>query len=459
MFSEYVDYLPPFNEQVEDRLLSKAITLGDKTLVMTFYALFHKRCPGYKFNFIIGRNDFNIDLTPETITFGLVRPPQGELPESIIDFSKFEKFLSQKLKTDVHICAIDETKVIVYSGRVDTSVLHAVQVFIPQYYPKLFESMPRTEFETKLLVSLSQNTSTAYYRAMQEFVNDEDVRHDLMRSVIIGLERRIRYMKLDRSKDALASINNDMQSLLDQYSVLNERRLTQEAIVSGLTVALQNVEEDTEFEEYLCSNNNLSNIQIDSTKIAFTVKTFVNPYLPDDWDTLSSRGSIFQGRGRVGKIIDEPENLKLLLDAIFSRNHTLKLRMCARFVMDYYGGRVDSPTGYNYAAHDPSLKDYIPNTHLDRYNCFGQNKVDILEQLKDNDLIGAIECCINVAKRINVSENATFGPFIDVLKGCDHKCIVAEDGTEMTTTEAIEYLKGKMKNETSSDCGREEVAS
>ena len=132
--------------------------------------------------------------------------------------------------------------------------------------------------------------------------------------------------------------------------------------------------------------------------------------------------------------------------------------MCAFFDMDYYGSNVNSVRDYNYTAKNPALKHYIPNPHLNRHNCFGQNMSDILTQLEQGDMIGAVECCINVAKRINVDEGASFKPFVSWLKACKGKCIITPNGKELTPVEAVAYLKGDLNETTADGNGEASVA-
>ena len=83
---------------------------------------------------------------------------------------------------------------------------------------------------------------------------------------------------------------------------------------------------------------------------------------------------------------------------------------------------------------------------------------DILQQLESGDMIGAVECCINCAKRINVDEGASFKPFIRSLKSCKGKCIVTNDGRELTPVEAVAYLKGELDETTADGAGEDNVA-
>lgn len=54
----------------------------------------------------------------------------------------------------------------------------------------------------------------------------------------------------------------------------------------------------------------------------------------------------------------------------------------------------------------------IPHMHIEYYDCWSGNKTNISKALHKNDLIGAIDICVNTTKDINVNDSAVFGRFI-----------------------------------------------
>ena len=200
-----------------------------------------------------------------------------------------------------------------------------------------------------------------------------------------------------------------------------------------------NTAEHTELQDYLMNNPSVGYVSLNDSKISFIVKTFLAPHHIEEWDVMSKNNRMFD---KYATGLFRASEIKLLLDAIFSEDRCLKLRMCAYFCMDYFGSAVGSQSRYNYVATDKALADFIPNPHLHHHNCFGQNKEAILEQLKNGDAIGAIECSIACAQRINIHEGMNFRPFVRELLNAEGKCIVTEDGTEMTPKEAVAYLRG-----------------
>ena len=169
------------------------------------------------------------------------------------------------------------------------------------------------------------------------------------------------------------------------------------------------------------------------------------PYYIDDYEKFASNNTYFTrfNSSHVQNLSDR----KIIFDAIFSSKRELKLRMCAYFDLDYFGSKVDSIKHFSFTAKDSSLKDYVPNPHLDNYNCFEDNRPPILEQLNMGDPIGAIECCIACAQRVNIHESVNINSFGKAILDHEGKILVTNDGREMTVLEALEYLKGKQNAE------------
>lgn len=459
MFSGSVPILPPFSDLVKERIAGVSdFPYNDYSLFMTMTTLFYKRWPDFKFYSKVYTNEVDYDdvisSSPKKDLCIYWFTCRSDLKEVLKteheDLSKHDEFLSSKLGQHIYIKKFGENIASIFFERFDIRLYHCAQMFIPLCFMHLFEENKLTEKEKTFLSSLHKTTDTGYKTGLQSFLEDENLKRYLLKNSLIGLEKTLRGKKYDEAFAKYNEMLAQMDEAMSRYRDACARKNEYEIVACGLKRSLDEVTEDTEFEEYLCSNKLLSDISVKDSKISFVVKTFVNPYLPDDWDALSEKGAIFKNHPRVGNCLDKEADLKLLLDAIFSRNHCLKLRVCGFISLDYYGTYVNSVTGYDFVGKNPSMKNYVPNAHLHKHNCFGMNKDDILTQMRDGDMIGAVECCINVVKRINVAEGLSFDPFVDYIKGCTGKCIVTEDGTEMTCEEAVKYLKEK-NNEKASD--------
>ena len=469
MFYDGVQLIPPFTKELSEKKIRTNFSIPDRdeTFLMTLTSLFYKRWPDFRVELMSARPNsdqimgYLIKANKEALNFHFITytgNPDAYLTGEYKPLTNLEVFIKAKLGKTIYVRRFEDRNLIAFFGDgFNLSCLHFLQSFIPLYFPSFFSNIPKTGIDHDIIFSLSNNDSTAYKKAIETILEDDELKHYLLREQLLGFEKNIRFKKYSDATAEVTRLNDSLQNYLTEYRKLCEKKNEASAYADGLKYAWEQAENESEFEEYLCENNSLTNICINGSHIQFIVKTFVNPYLPEDWESLSNRGRIFEGYENINSYVGDPENLKLLLDNVFSDKHTLKLRICGYIDMDVLGTHCKSFTNYSYTDANPHLKNYVPNAHLQSHNCFGQNMSDILNMLNDGDHIGAVECCINVVKRMNVTESASFDPFVKSIIKCRGKCFVSEeDGREMTPTEAIEYLKEKM-NETASDSDGEAV--
>ena len=455
----------PLNTHFPENVI-KNVTSGelqqinrDKTLVMTMITLLHSRVQNIKIKskiFRMSRNTIEADSNPNVFSFYWFESSEnpddlfGMMTNSfqeIKTLTNIESFVTKVTGRKASIRVMpNENTVCIFVDQLTNDVWHLLISFIPKYFPVLKE-IPLTEKEVEFLRSLTIKVPANYNRCLTELTETESFRKYLLAQQLVGFEKKIYQRRLDSAKTDLKSIESQMESIMRQYRELCEKRTDAMFRVDGIASLSEGIEERTDLQDYLVENKSLSNININNSVINFIVKGYLTPYHFDDWDNYQHRGRIFEG-WHVYEF-DDPENVKLLLNAIFSENHTLNLKICGYISMDYNGGFVTSQRNYDYVGTNPLLKNYIPNPHLNRHNCLGQNTTDVLELLKAGDVIGAIECCVSFVKRININEvDATFRPFINELLSSAAKCIVTPDGQEMTPCEALHYLKGLKNNET-----------
>ena len=324
--------------------------------------------------------------------------------------------------------------------RFSMELYHYMISFMPLYF-KILKEQPLSKQETDFMRTFTLKSSVNFQKYLGEMISSKDFTAFMLKSQLTGFEKRMYEIKEKSAETKVNEYENKLETFLRQYQETYSLLVEAQFRLEGIRAVMDGVEEKTELEEYLINNKNLVNITVNGDKISFIVKTYLYPYLAHDWKTLDQRGGIYLCVNEHDR-----EDARLLLSAIFSEEQKLKLKMCAIFEINYFGGTVSSIKYYDYPKANSTLKDYVPNTHLNRYNCFGQNMSDITTQIKDGDLVGAVECCINVAKRINIHERMTFEPFVSNLMKFTGRCLENKDGISMTPKEAIQYLKG-LKNE------------
>lgn len=356
-----------------------------------------------------------------------------------------EKFLSEKLNSPIRIRLLKEyNTVFFYTQTWTPKICHAMQFFIPCYF-KTFEEYPLTADEKKFLKALTANNYMLYEAEVRKLAKSKSFQEFTMKQMLHRFEKDLFEGKVAATKNEIKNIERDMESLMSQYKLLCDRKLDARARLEGFTCMADRQEEATEFQDYILNNKNICGLDIEGSHIKFIAKTVLVPYYIDDYEKFAKHNTYFTrfNSSQVPNLSDR----KIIFDAIFSSKRELKLRMCAYFDLDYFGSKVDSMKHFSFTAKDSSLKDYVPNPHLDNYNCFEDNRPPILEQLNMGDPIGAIECCIACAQRVNIHESINFDPFGKAILDHKGKILVTNDGREMTVLEALEYLKGKQNAE------------
>ena len=425
---------------------------SDDSLFMVCVALLYNRVKDFKVNsrFFIcpsqaSFNDapwalFNDNKNKNIYSFNWIEGPLDTVDDVMSDGTSLpavEKFVLAETKRNVKVRVYSEYNTVnICMEKIDTSLYHFMISFLSLYFP-IFKEKPLTKQETDLMRTLSLKTSTNFRNQYNEMVKSSDFARFILKIQLTGFEKKIYKVRVTAAENEVNDKFRTTECLLRDYK--KEYEKYQEALIryEGIKSLMNSVEEKTELEEYLLNNKNLVNISVNDSKISFIVKTYLFPYLASYWKTMDRAGAIYTNLDWITK-----EEMRLLLTAIFSEKPTLKLKMCAYFELDYFGSEVTSKRGFNFVEANKELKDYLPNTHLNKHNCFGQNRVDVLQQLQNGDVIGAIECCINVAQRININESYTFQPMIDSLIRFEDKCLETKDGISMTPKEAVEYLKG-----------------
>ena len=424
----------------------------DDSLFMTAFILLYNRVNNFKVTYTMFDNKEvdSISLNPEVYSFHwfrnitanpdeILKPVKNNF-KSIEKLPTHEKFLSEKLKMPIWIRLMpSENTVCIFSETCSFQAWHGVQSFMPKFF-NIFKEKPLTKEEISFLETLTFKTSLNYNQRLTELVNSSSFRSYMLKDQLEAFEKKLFEKKVSTAKENLSRIERAMEQAMENYRKACNERLEAMALVTGLKTMADQVDEHTELQDYLINNPRICNVALNDSRISFIAKTFLAPHHIEEYETISRKEEAFLQYTRTG--FEDPKDIKLLMDAIFSSKRCLKLRLCAYFEMDYFGSQVNSISNYSYVSRDPELANYIPNPHLQHHNCFGQNKTAIVEQLKDGDAIGAIECAIACAQRIYIHD-ISYREFIQDLLRTTGKCLIAEDGTEMTPKEAVEYLKGK----------------
>ena len=324
----------------------------------------------------------------------------------------------------------------------NVSLYHFLQVFIPRYFPHLFVDKPRTEQETEFLKLFC----TKNYQDIQNVIDAEwnkpEYKKRTLEKNLHGINEKLSKNAIENQKNVISRLEGDANSALDRYYKLLEQKKEANIRLNGLMAGAEAINEE-ELISYLVDNKSLEILKIeshyDTNQIDLIAKGYLTNVDADFFDEYIDNTSSFINRFNPYNpisVFKDKENRIKLMKALFSQEATYKLKVCGFYRLT--DCRATSSSHYNYGE---AYKDYIPNPHLDNYNCLGNYGPIISQKMIEMDLIAAFDMCIASVSSMNISENATVEKFMEKLFSSKGKCIVGPDGTEFTPEEALNQIK------------------
>lgn len=341
-------------------------------------------------------------------------------------------------------------KTIIIVENLNMRRFHLLCALIPRYIPWFFEEHQVDDFEASLLHSMHDKSHEKFEELIEEAYRRSDIRDLIIRNMIGGFEKRSRQIEIDNVSEQIESTHVNIednvrryQSLIDTLDDLNIRLL-------GLRSALASTSGSSELVDYFKANKSLVPVNTEGSNIRFIVNTHLDMVDPEMYESIINNNySYLNESGLIHGEFSDPSDRKLLLDALFSSEPTLRVKVCAYYNLDIRGN-VGSMTRYGFPD---ECKDRIPNPHLHYHNCLGDYRRHITATLNRGNTIGAIEQCIASAKSMNINEEPTARSFMrDLMENYRNtKVIEMPDKTSVTPIEALKWLKEQKEEAANSE--------
>jgi hypothetical protein len=307
-------------------------------------------------------------------------------------------------------------------------------MMIPKYLPKLFENNPLSEEEATLLKSLGSRFSDEYEREIEEFVQRMDMRGEMIRICLKGFEKVFERQQMLDIEKLISTYQRDYQTYLDRLRSTSQAIQEQQIILSGLQCHINEGSDESELMEYFLRNRQLSVIRVKETELEFVAHGYADVFDEEAFDTYArNRGSSLYQQLIVDVTKDGMENL---YRAIFESGK-YKLRICAAYRVDMRKGLAPIG-GYTFP---PESRDYLPNPHIQRYNCIGGYAGRFAEYMHRHDYVGAIDQAVMSARNLNFHDSTVMATLGYDLSHTSIKCIEDKDGNLMTPRQAIKRLE------------------
>ena len=371
----------------------------------------------------------------------------GDIPQGFREKKSITAFVKDKMGYDCTVLYHEVKNAVgIFVNSTDTRLYHLLLSFMSLYYPSLFEAKPLTEDDYSLIKSLSKKDSEDFYACIRKITAPYVI--EFRRTQLAELMKKFHESKIKMTENEVAQQRNAVQSAERVYGEAIALLKTLIASYEGLKATENYDQAEQEMVEYLASNKEIHNLEINGGYLLFSVATFLNNYDVGAWETFSARGHIYDGNysARMLEVFNDKNNRKILLDSIFSDDPQLRIKIAGNYKIDLNSNRLYCASDYDYEHADPIYKNYLPNPHIRLFACLGGYKQRVMNALNERNYIAAIEMCVASAGSVNLEETTqTFRPFLGWLLSSKKKVLVTNSGEEMTPEEALVWLIDKEK--------------
>lgn len=325
---------------------------------------------------------------------------------------------------------------------------HLLQSLVPRLLPQFFAEAPLDADELALLEALTLRTATEYERCLSKLAERLDLREFTIKRIIGDFEKAGRREEICRTQQKIARYKKEVADLRERYCSYLWQIDDLNVQLSGQETALNSASDGSELIDYFVHNRHITPLRVSGRVLVIAVKTFLESFDPEQFRTYSqnSHSFLYEGYECGGRFADI-KNREKMLNAIFSDESTLKVKICSNYSLDLRGSGSCS-LQFHY---DDEFSDYLPNPHIHYFACLGNYAMYIDQALQNGDIIGAIEQCVASAKSLNLAESPTVRRFLNDMFNSRRNIIRLPDGKDVTPEEALDYLDDLEKKEENGD--------
>lgn len=333
-----------------------------------------------------------------------------------------------------------ETRVFVNQNKKQAIVFvkTATDKWIDAFCSSLFRILPWrfpngvTETEQEFFKALYKQDANKFTSIIDEACKDIDFRSMVTRRTLIGWGAQFRVEQIGKLKSQGDSIRNNIAqqevSLGSLYNDLATLMLNLEALQKV------NPENDSALYDFFTSHKQLSihkvaPLRSGGKSLYYSIVETIEYY---DKDAFIR---VFENP-RSDFNYDANDAIRKIFYAIFAEEKGVFRTHCI-FKLD----NLSSLTIVRGERPDGQSNICLPHPHLVNYGCLGANGTQINKYMLNGDWDLAIEQSIAAAKNLNWGDNTVVSGLVrDVRNNMNCKCIIADNGTEMTPNEFLKYI-------------------
>ena len=265
----------------------------------------------------------------------------------------------------------------------------------------------------------------------------EEERKRKNKNAVEELTEKFQKVAIAKAEDNVDAIKRRLDDLKERYHTALVSLKEKQKELLWVTYS-QGSEELNDFASILNRDETLYRIEADSYfHVYFRI---IQPLLFVDSESYE----LYRKKGIIKQNCDYYKTSLRIIDAIFRREVTLIIDQGFYFDVDNFKCKMDNCLGDGEFG--------VPNPHIKRYDCWGDNYPRIIRALEDLDYVTAYTQAKSAIAGLNIDDGAVMDEFYKYLshKGSytKIKCIkIPETGELMTIGEAEEYLQAKDKEE------------
>lgn len=350
-----------------------------------------------------------------------------------IETVKVRKFFS---RTEV-TCFTQGKKTIVIYRPLENMGLETERYVLmgtPVYIPWFFKEKPITKEETEFLECLSKTNVEPFLKAVGVLYALKDVSRRKMEAELTGIESRYARSKLEYTKQEVDNLTARIASKRDEISSLLTKIRDYNLLIDGLRNVLK--ADNNDVLEYFKANKNLVYKECNGDSVTFYATGYLDVFDADMAEEfVDNYDSIIYEYTHQSR--QDTENL---FRAIFV-DQTVKLKSVAMYTVRIGEFRVN---GIADATYTEEVKQFFPNTHIDRYHCLGDYEMMMVDALKGGDIIGCLSLCGMSAHSLNFGDSTVMEEFVSRLTRTCLSCF-EYNGNDYKLQEILEELRKEDK--------------
>lgn len=343
-------------------------------------------------------------------------------------------FLSKASETRVYINA-QELKTVLFVRSTTEKWIDLLCSTLCRILPWIYKSdqdISKEEIDLFRLFVGKNSDSNKFKKFIEDFTKGYDFKSGLMKRTllnwsknIVESQKRNLMTKSDSIRNNILSYEQDLARCYDQLG---------EVLMNLNALMMSSQSTDDAFYEFFKNHKQLGIYKVEqnyngSQSLYFTITDTIEFYDVDEFKrAFENRNSYFRNTGEM----------KDLFWGIFGANKGV-IRVESIFKLNGLSS-IEVIRGVRSGNFDET---HFPHPHQYFFGCLGANGQYMEKYISEGNWDMAIEQAIASVKNVNFGDYAVMEKFIRGLDNCKNtcRCIIADNGAEMTPSEFLKYIK------------------